>query len=496
MNFDYCSWLKYDKNIMNISKSKLLQLIKRNWLYFLIFLLIFCYFGIFRYFLIPSGDDYFWWGTQGEYLLHHGFYGPIKIYGGSINGRYLGNFLEILTMRHLKLAVIVFGGFWTLLIWTIWQLSGKTWWSLVLACGFIFTLNDAFLNTILVWNAGFINYVPPMALLLLYLVIVQKGEQQHLSAIYALLTLGLGLTAGLFLESITICQIFLGLILLVFFTSHKQLYHFTYLLGAILSFGMMFSHPGYRLQVPYRQKTFDLSKIWHIYTTSNHIWLISLNTILLAILLVAIIVLAWQSQLSKLTKGSLLLGAVIFLIYYLFVSRYLHTVKTDMIYDYLVNIHFADIDAIVSLLLIGYIGCCIYYLLPFDKMIWLFYVCAGLFFGPLLFVAAPVNCRGIFPTYVFMYLIMIKFVQTASHELKINRLLLVITMIMVAGAATHYQIIMQTNYEANLMRVQEPAYVQRQRLLNKHVPYRKFVWVNDRFDQQNPDYWNQRLKRR
>ncbi|WP_153454607.1 hypothetical protein [Companilactobacillus mishanensis] len=37
------------------------------------FLCVFIYFAIFRLFLIPVGDDYFWYGDKGMYLLHHAF---------------------------------------------------------------------------------------------------------------------------------------------------------------------------------------------------------------------------------------------------------------------------------------------------------------------------------------------------------------------------------------------------------------------------------------
>lgn len=114
----------------------LIKFFQKNWFYFLVFGLVFCYFAIFRYLLIPSGDDYFWWGQPGDYLLHHGFVGPVKIYGASINGRYLGNFLEIITMRHLKLALLIFAGSWTLMSWCMWKLENQTWWALIFAIAF------------------------------------------------------------------------------------------------------------------------------------------------------------------------------------------------------------------------------------------------------------------------------------------------------------------------------------------------------------------------
>ena len=91
-------------------------------------------------------------------------------------------------MHHLKLAILIFAGTWTLLSWCMWKLEDQTWWALVLSIAFVFTLNDSLLNTVLVWNAGFINYVPPMTLVLLYLVIWKDGEKKSLSKYYTILS--------------------------------------------------------------------------------------------------------------------------------------------------------------------------------------------------------------------------------------------------------------------------------------------------------------------
>lgn len=478
---------------MKTLKLKTQLLLKNNWIYFLIFGLIFCYFMIFRFFLIPSGDDYFWWGQEGSYLLHHGFYGPVKLYGASINGRYIGNTLEILTMRHLKIAMIVFSGTWTILIWCMWKLANKTWWALILAFGFVFTLNDALLNTTLVWNAGFMNYVPSTTLILVYLVIFKDGEKVQLNKYYAILTFLIGLVAGLFLEAIAFAQILLGIMVLLFFTNKKKAYHISYLVGALLSLVIIMSHPGYRLHIPYRKTTFNIIDIWHIYAMNNHIWLISLNTILISLILISVIILTFKKTNILPNNHLFIYISSIFLIYYLVVGVYLNFAHKDPNYNYLLNEVFANVDALVSLVFIIYIGICIYQFMRFDKMVWLYYLCAGLFFSPLLFVASPVNGRSVFTTYVFMYLVMIKFVQKAMFKIKIRNYLIVLATLVIICAAANYQTIMYTNYMSNLERVQESDYIKGKRLLNKHIPYRKFVWSNDRLDQQNVFYWRARL---
>jgi hypothetical protein len=64
-----------------------------------IFSILYLYFLITSFLIIPAGDDFFWWGKPGHYLLTHHFYGLDSSFGGSSNGRYLGNLLEILIMH-------------------------------------------------------------------------------------------------------------------------------------------------------------------------------------------------------------------------------------------------------------------------------------------------------------------------------------------------------------------------------------------------------------
>lgn len=61
----------------------------------------------------------------------------------------------------------------------MWKLIGKSIASLIVSCLFVFTLQDGFINNILAWNAGFINYVPSIALILIYILIVDRGRYKN-----------------------------------------------------------------------------------------------------------------------------------------------------------------------------------------------------------------------------------------------------------------------------------------------------------------------------
>lgn len=456
----------------------------------LMFVISLIYFGVFRYFVIPSGDDYFWWGPRGSYLLHHMFFGPQSIYGGSSNGRYLGNTLEIITMHYQPIAILTYAIFWTLLLWGLWRLSGKTMLSLVMSFLFVFTLQGGFLNNILVWNAGFVNYVPPIALVLVYIWLVEKGREKDFNQFMALGTLVLAYIGGLFTETMTVAQIALGIFVILHFRKQTKLYHVTYLLGAVVAAVTMFTHRGYRGKSIYRNTTFDPLKIWENYAKITHFWLITFNVAMLVSILLAIAVLIIRADFSIIKKSILTVITLAFLGYYIAINVYLKRFELNYMYGYnKIDDNLSNMEGIISLLLVAFIGYSIFLFFKTDAKMWLYFLMTGVIMGQLLFVSAPINCRGNFLTYVFTYLITMRFVLAAMDNLKVKNWLtglLVLALVVVGG---EYLNIMSINYEANLSRVDDPEYYDGKVELTKHVPYRKFVWVNDLLNQQVPRYW-------
>ncbi|AKP67675.1 DUF6056 family protein [Companilactobacillus ginsenosidimutans] len=461
----------------------------------LIFAGYFIYFAIFRDFVIPSADDYFWYGPKGAYLLRHFFYGPQEIYGGSSNGRYLGNLFEIVTIRHLWISMIVFAVFWTLLVWCIWQLSNKSNTSLWLSFLFIFTMQTAFMNNLLVWNAGFVNYVPPIALLLFYLVILfNTGEKIQKLKVLPWITLGLGLVTGLFMESITIVQLLIGIATVLFLRKNIKSFHLTYLLGSIFSIILMFLHPSYRDHQTYRATTTDLSDIWRIYSDMTHFWLITFNLFLLMIILVAIGIIIIKSKMNVFAKVPLLASTGFFSLYYLFINYDLR--KNPMSYSYTFNDldkHISNPDAIISIIFVVFIGLCIGLFFKKDVVMWSFYLLAGVFTAEMLLVSSPISSRPYFFPYVFMYLIGIRFFHVALSKVRIKSIHInfALATILLLFSINH-QHKMVTNYQANLIRVSEQSFFEGG-ILKDHLPHRKYVYVNDEFDQQSGSYWKEFL---
>jgi hypothetical protein len=262
--------------------------------------------------------------------------------------------------------------------------------------------------------------VPPMALVLSYLVIVDYGQKKVLPWLFALLTLVLGYSAGLFTEALTLGQICLAVLVILYFNKRTKLYHITYLLGTIVSAIVMFSHPGYHGKSTYRGTTFDPKVIWSWFSNVTHFWLITFNVILLAAILLAILTLVLKSDFSRVKKIILSIISVAFLFYYAVANAILRTIPKNDMYGYnSISQPIAVTDTLVSILLIIFIGYCIFVFYKTDAKMWLYYLMTGVIAGQLLFVSAPVNCRGYFLTYVFMYLIAMRFVVDAFSKVKL-----------------------------------------------------------------------------
>lgn len=378
----------------------------------------------------------------------------------------------------------------------MWKLIGKSIASLIVSCLFVFTLQDGFINNILAWNAGFINYVPSIALILIYILIVDRGRYKNFSPYVALLTLVLAYASGLFVEALTIAQIILGIFVILYFRKKSKLYHLTYLVGAIVSAITMFSHPGYRETSSYRGTTFDLTKIWDIYAKITHFWLITFNVALIMGILLAIIILTIKSDFSWIKKTSLIFVSVLFIAYYAWINYYLQRIPMNYMYGYnVINTRLAYWDGAISLIFVIFIGYCIFLFFKMDVKMWLYYILTGVLMGQLLFVSAPINCRGNFLTYVFMYLIAMKFVVTAISQVRLKNWLTGLLFLALIGMGAWYQYMMYANNQANLKRVNNIGFYTGKKELTKHVPYQKFVWSNDLMNQQNPTYWKEYLKK-
>ncbi|WP_125764831.1 DUF6056 family protein [Companilactobacillus hulinensis] len=473
----------------------------------LFFPLVFLYFFVFRFLVIPSGDDYFWGGEQGRYLMNHGFYGPQKIYGGSSNGRWIGNLSEIFTVHHLIFAMLAYAIFWTLLLWCIWKLTGKSKLSMILSGLFVFTFQDGYVSTVLSWNAGFINYIPPLALTLLFLTFVKElfdGNKIYNPIILAICTFVVSLIGGLFVEHLTLYQIFIGIVAILAgkFIYHRNYEWFegSYLMGAIISAIIMFSHPAYHEKSTYRDTNFDLHGIINNYFYITHYWFNTLNLIVNVVLCIAIIIIATNKLRNGKLKWIINILSSFFIVYYIAINVWLGRHNYDQFFMYRgLSTRITQIDGVMTivfwLFLIGSTIC-----LFNAKKNYILYFSMFTYFAlisPFIIIISPINSREFFTSYVFLYIAAVLYVIEAAsyyaNQVIKNFRILATVILLLCSINVGYK--MAANYHANLIRVQDERFLSGQASLPNHVPYRKYVLSNDALLQQSSTYWKEFLNK-
>lgn len=470
------------------------------------FSILYLYFLITSFLIIPAGDDFFWWGKPGHYLLTHHFYGLDSSFGGSSNGRYLGNLLEILIMHSPIFAAIFYAGTITTFIWCLWYLTGRTKISLIMALTFFITLQSGYIQSIFMWFAGFVNYLPPITLLLLYCIMFKKYIKTNYSLPTVIFFI-MSFIGGLFVEHMTLYQIFIGFISIVFINfwnkrkdinlSKNIIYAYTF--GAISSAIFMFVNPAYYFsRNEYRKVSFSLDKYFESYVNTTHFWIITFNYFIIILICLSLIVIALKEIKSKRIQYFIIIPAVFFTIYYLSVNLYLKlNCKINYIsyqFDH-INHNFALIDGLLGILFYFFlIVSTLLVLKKFDTYFYLFSTIA--LFIPFLFILSPIFIREYFSSFVFLYILGIIYVNKAITIVDLATLVHKIFQIIMIGIVLSYALVifmLVANYQSNLNRVKDPDFLYAAKTLKHKVPYPNFISQNDELMMQSPVYWHNRL---
>lgn len=374
------------------------------------------YFAVLRYFIVPFGDDIFWWGPAGKYLMNHHFFtlkNP-QYFGGSSNGRLVSNLTMIFSMHHPLVSFILFGFVSVLLVWLLYRIASRKiivfWFALLLP----FTLSKAFLAMTWFWYAAFINYVLGAVFILGYILILKLDlfDQQKLN--YRVLSISsffIALAGGLIVEHVTVYQIFLGLvgILEAYVVSQKvRPYQLTYLLGAILSAMIMFSNPVYHMKTPYRKVTFSWQAVWSTYVNSSHFWIITLNSFVLILLCSLILIVLWQKVIKTLPDYLAAITDVLFLGYFLAMKFYFST--KPLLPNFIPNITLSKtklVDAVVSILFILFLLGVSFVITSNRKirvMLMFSVVSFLVLIAPFIVITQPNAAREFFVGVLFLYL--------------------------------------------------------------------------------------------
>lgn len=203
-----------------------------------LFLLVLCY--LFPY----TDDDWAWGASLGLERLSTGF--------RRYNGRYLGNLLVVALTRSRVLRAIVMSATFTALIRFAAKTVGKNSFSVagLMTVGF-FAAPRLLFRQAVVWTSGFTNYAVSAMLVIIYFCIASdifKGVVKK-SAALPVITAVLGLSAALFMEHITLYQIGLDVLLIIYMAvKYKKTVGFviSHLIASITGAIIMFTNAAYR----------------------------------------------------------------------------------------------------------------------------------------------------------------------------------------------------------------------------------------------------------
>jgi hypothetical protein len=299
-----------------------IKLLKNPRVYISIVLILFFLFFAIQ---VPYSHDDWQWGSKAKWLLMlDGF----KIY----NGRYLGNLFEILITRNILAKNIALTSGMILIILAIYKLiareaktKDRTVLFLLVSILNLAIPRDIFRQTYS-WIAAFINFIPPVILIILYLIIINEIFDDKVNnpntlkyPIWAtFLMIPLGISTQLFSEHTTVYTVFLsGFIVLYTFVKYKKLYslQIVYLMSTIAGAFIMFSNGSYTNAVNntdgYKQITYSVMGIVDLYVKqiSNFLFLNNwlLNS-MLAIICIIIIQKSFDSNKKNYVK--LIIGKI------------------------------------------------------------------------------------------------------------------------------------------------------------------------------------------
>ena len=209
-------------------------------LYFCIFLLycILC-------FLFPySGDDWCWGGPEGIERMNHLF--------RDYNGRYIGNLTVILLTRSRILRTFVMAFSHTFIIYVINKLSLFSKAGAVFILGLMLCMPQPLFTEAVVWTSGFSNYVLSAVTTMTYIYFMNemfRDKAPSYRRYSSILFLLLGFVGNLFVEHMTLYNLFLGGFSLIYVYIRfrkicRQFLAFT--VGSIAGAILMFSNSSYR----------------------------------------------------------------------------------------------------------------------------------------------------------------------------------------------------------------------------------------------------------
>lgn len=242
-NYILSKFFVFKKDIENDKKdNKFVVFVKNN----LLFVCMFFVFVILCY-IFPYTHDDWGWGIK-EIGIEERFNTFFKDY----NGRYAGNYLVLLLTRFKLLKTFIMAGVITLIIYLMKKVTSvKNKSSIYLMIILFMLMQQSTFSQVVPWVSGFSNYAFPVLSCLIFINLnlpLFENKKTNLSNWLIIPLLILGFIGSLFIEHVTIYNLFLCIfILIVSYKKSKKISfpNLFYFVGSIMGTILMFSNGAY-----------------------------------------------------------------------------------------------------------------------------------------------------------------------------------------------------------------------------------------------------------
>lgn len=371
-------------------------------------------FAVLAYLFPYSGDDWAWGSDIGLARLDNWFDG--------YNGRYAGNLMVLALTRVPALKIICMAVSYYLTCLFAYKFSGSKKISvLIFSTALFFTMPKSVFVQAVVWTSGYTNYVPPILMMIGYVLLVKnifkKDRPVYHKALFVL-TFILGFAGALFMENLTLYSVAVAVLVILYCAvKYKKVFlpHISYFAGTIAGSAVMFTNSSYGLiassEDSYRSSAISDGNL--VSTIGSHLekiytQLFTNNTVLLIILTVlAILLCALRTGKIKNAKSAKLAvfcaavnaGSLMILIFKdnftywkLFLNSEYTTVITVLFFSAAAGLYYLSLSAIMLICLDG----------EGVKEKALFLILSIPIIAAPLLVVNPIGPRNFFPPFMIM----------------------------------------------------------------------------------------------
>lgn len=434
---------------------------------FLIIVSIIIFYFIIAHTGIMTLDDFRWGSSRGLERLYRNF--------DNYNGRYLGNYSILLMTRSYLAKVLIQVTINTGIVLLIYNLLEKKVNLSIIMVGFVAIPIDIYSQTY-GWLSGFANYNIVVFLLLLIIYFI-SNENSKTSTIFLIFTAGLA--TQLFLENISVVNILLSLLFLLFsfFKKRKRKIATSLFLSNLLGFVIMFANSAYITNDTSRgisNINFDII-INSFLTQWSDLFFKNNLFLLLAFMISAYLI----SNKKNIIFFSILPITIYFGLRYLFNISW-QQVPTKLLYA----------ESFLMIIFIAIILLSVWFsnIVSLKQKIkfYLFFTIAGLYSGPILLLTKNgqpfISARNVFTTYVFLWIsVLILIISIVNNRMVFKYDIYIIATAFSLATMLVIGTMSSTNYILDKMRIKAATNQIEQGIDNieiQQLPFRNlyFAW--------------------